>query len=41
MGLGHWIMDHFWLVAMASLLAMFGVHMAITRLLRAARSQPE
>ncbi|GEM_PF-4893428 len=39
MGYGHWIMDHFWFAAMVSLLATFGIHLAISRLLKPARSQ--
>lgn len=40
MGFGHWIMDHFWLAAIASLLLTFGAHMAINRLLKVVRSEP-
>jgi len=36
MGWGHWIMDHFMLVAIASLIAMAGAHYAITWLLKKA-----
>jgi len=39
MGFTHWIMEHFWLSAMASLFAMFAVHLAISRLLKPARNQ--
>lgn len=40
MGFGHWIMDHFWLVAIASLFAIVGIHLAVSRLLRTARNLP-
>lgn len=40
MGFGHWIMDHFWFVAIASLFALFGIHLAVSRLLGTARNLP-
>ncbi len=38
MGLGHWVMDHFWFAAIASVFAMFAAHVAIGRLLRTVKS---
>jgi len=38
MGLTHWIMEHFWLVAIASLIIMFAAHYAITWLLKTVRN---
>jgi len=38
MGIGHWIMEHFWLVAIASLIVMFAAHYAITWLLKTVRN---
>lgn len=38
MGFGHWVMSHFWLAAIVSLIVIFAVHLAINRLLRTARN---
>ena len=38
MGYGHWIMDHFWLAIIASLVALFAAHYLITWLLKTVRN---
>jgi len=38
MGLTHWIMEHFWLVVIVSLIVMFAAHYAITWLLKTVRN---
>lgn len=39
MGFGHWIMDHFWISAFASLIVLFAVHFLISWLLKPASSE--
>lgn len=36
MGYGHWIMDHFWISAIASLILLFSLHFVISWLLKPA-----
>lgn len=38
MGRTHWIMEHFWLVTIASLIVMVAAHYAITWLLKTVRN---